>query len=207
MVESPASSAVRLRSRPATEALIVEAGERILLRDGFPGLNVQTLAAEAGCDRKLVYRYFDGVDGVVERIAGRADAALAASLASIPRVETASLRTFARISLLTWLAALRASPLSLRLMAWALVEDSDLLRRLEADRSAILQAWLRERRPRLRTPPEGDTVALNAILLAAVQQLALSASIRPNVGGMALDDAGWARIEAALDVLLIAFPE
>ena len=207
MVESPASSAVRLRSRPATEALIVEAGERILLRDGFPGLNVQTLAAEAGCDRKLVYRYFDGVDGVVERIAGRADAALAASLASIPRVETASLRTFARISLLTWLAALRASPLSLRLMAWALVEDSDLLRRIEADRSAILQAWLRERRPRLRTPPEGDTVALNAILLAAVQQLALSASIRPNVGGMALDDAGWARIEAALDVLLIAFPE
>jgi AcrR family transcriptional regulator len=207
MVESPASSAVRLRSRPATEALIVEAGERILLRDGFPGLNVQTLAAEAGCDRKLVYRYFDGVDGVVERIAGRADAALAASLASIPRVETASLRTFARISLLTWLAALRASPLSLRLMAWALVEDSDLLRRIEADRSAILQAWLRERRPRLRTPPEGDTVALNAVLLAAVQQLALSASIRPNVGGMALDDAGWARIEAALDVLLIAFPE
>jgi AcrR family transcriptional regulator len=207
MVESPASSAVRLRSRPATEALIVEAGERILLRDGFPGLNVQTLAAEAGCDRKLVYRYFDGVDGVVERIAGRADAALAASLASIPRVETASLRTFARISLLTWLAALRASPLSLRLMAWALVEDSDLLRRLEADRSAILQAWLRERRPRLRTPPEGDTVALNAVLLAAVQQLALSASIRPNVGGMALDDAGWARIEVALDVLLIAFPE
>ena len=207
MVESPASSAVRLRSRPATEALIVEAGERILLRDGFPGLNVQTLAAEAGCDRKMVYRYFDGVDGVVERIAGRADAALAASLASIPRVETASLRTFARISLLTWLAALRASPLSLRLMAWALVEDSDLLRRLEADRSAILQAWLRERRPRLRTPPEGDTVALNAVLLAAVQQLALSASIRPNVGGMALDDAGWGRIEAALDVLLIAFPE
>jgi AcrR family transcriptional regulator len=207
MVESPANSAVRLRSRPATEALIVEAGERILLRDGFPGLNVQTLAAEAGCDRKLVYRYFDGVDGVVERIAGRADAALAASLASIPRVETASLRTFARISLLTWLAALRASPLSLRLMAWALVEDSDLLRRLEADRGAILQAWLRERRPRLRTPPDGDTVALNAVLLAAVQQLALSASIRPNVGGMALDDAGWARIEAALDVLLIAFPE
>ena len=43
----------------------VEAGERILLRDGFPGLNVQTLAAEAGCDRKLVYRYFDGADGVL----------------------------------------------------------------------------------------------------------------------------------------------
>ena len=207
MAESPAHTAVRLRSRPATEALIVGAGERLLLRDGFPGLNVQTLAAEAGCDRKLVYRYFDGVDGVVERIASRADAALAASLASIPRVETASLRTFARISLLTWLAALRASPLSLRLMAWALVEDSDLLRRIEADRAAVLQAWLRERRPRLRVPPEGDPTALNAVLMAAVQQLALSGDARGGFGGVPLDPAGWTRIGGALDQLLTAFPD
>lgn len=205
MAESPAPA--RLRDRSATEASIVEAGERILLRDGFPGLNVQTLAAEAGCDRKLVYRYFDGADGVVERIAGRAHAGLAASLASIPRVEAPSLRVFARISLLTWLNALRASPLSLRLMAWALVESSPLLNRIEEDRTAILQAWMRERRPRLRVPPSGDTVALNAVLLAAVQHLVLSGGARPGVGGVALDEAGWARIEGALDALLVAFPD
>ena len=204
MAESPAPA--RPRSRSATESLIVEAGERILLRDGFPGLNVQTLAAEAGCDRKLVYRYFDGVDGVVERIAARADAALAASLASIPHVDSPSLRVFARISLLTWLNALRASPLTLRLMAWALVESSPLLTRIESDRSAVLQAWMRERRPRLRTPPSGDAAALNAVLLAAVQHLALSGGARPGVGGVALDEAGWARIEGALDALLAAFP-
>ena len=80
MAESP----IRMRSRPATEALIVEAGERILLRDGFPGLNVQTLAAEAGCDRKLVYRYFDGADGVVIRIAARAHAELVRTLDATP---------------------------------------------------------------------------------------------------------------------------
>ncbi|HVL42925.1 MAG TPA: TetR/AcrR family transcriptional regulator, partial [Brevundimonas sp.] len=187
MAESPVPAVARLRDRSATEAAIVAAGERILLRDGFPGLNVQTLAAEAGCDRKLVYRYFDGVDGAVDRIAARAHAALAASLASIPLVETASLRTFARISLLTWLAALRASPLSLRLMAWALVEDSDLLRRIEADRAAVLQNWMRERRPRLRVPPAGDLVALNAVLLASVQHLALAAP-RRDFGGVTLDD-------------------
>ena len=132
-------SPIRLRSRPATEALIVEAGERILLRDGFPGLNVQTLAAEAGCDRKLVYRYFDGADGVVARIAARAHA--------------------------------------------------ELVRTLDA------------------TPPAGDAVAINAVLLAAVQHLALSGGARPGVGGVALDEAGWARIEGALDALLAAFPD
>ena len=207
MAESPAPVLGRLRDRASTEALIVEAGERILLRDGFPGLNVQTLAAEAGCDRKLVYRYFDGTDGVIDRIARRAHAALGASLASIPQVETVSLRTFARISLLTWLAALRASPLSLRLMAWALVEDSDLLRRIESERAAVLQTWMRERRPRLRVPPEGDPTALNAVLLAAVQALALSADRRGAVAGLTLDAEGWPRAEAALDRLLVALPD
>jgi AcrR family transcriptional regulator len=203
MVESPS----RLRSRPATEALIVEAGERILLRDGFPGLNVQTLAAEAGCDRKLVYRYFDGADGVVERIAARAHAELVRSLQAAPFGGAESLRAFARESLSAWLGALRASPLTLRLMAWALVEASPRLNRIEADRSAVLQAWMRERRPRLRLPPTGDAVAINAVLLAAVQHLALSGGARPGVGGVALDAAGWARIEAALDALLAAVPE
>ena len=207
MAESPAPVLGRLRDRSATETAIVEAGERILLRDGFPGLNVQTLAAEARCDRKLVYRYFEGVDGVVLRIAARAHAGLVRSLDTVAAGETDSLRAFARISLSAWVAALRASPLTLRLMAWALVEASPLLTRIEAERSALLQAWMRERRPRLRVPPEGDPVALNAVLLAAVQHLALSADARPGVGGVALDDAGWTRIEAALDRLLIAFPD
>ncbi|GAA0645907.1 TetR/AcrR family transcriptional regulator [Brevundimonas lenta] len=196
-----------MRDRSATEAAIVEAGERILLRDGFPGLNVQTLAAEAGCDRKLVYRYFEGADGVVQKLAGRSLAGLVRTLDSVPPAETESMRAFARESLTAWVAALRASPLTLRLMAWALVESSPLLNRIESDRAALLQAWMRERRPRLRTPPQGDPAALNAVLLAAVQHLALSAGARPGVGGVALDDAGWARIEGALDQLLVVFPD
>lgn len=203
-----AESTLRLRDRSATEASIVEAGERILLRDGFPGLNVQTLAAEAGCDRKLVYRYFESADGVVDRIAVRVHAALASKLDATPAPEeTPSLRAFARESLLAWFAALRAVPLTLRLMAWALVEDTDLLRRIEADRSAVLQHWMRERRPRLRVPPEGDVIALNAVLLAAVQQLALAADRRGAFAGVPLDAVGQVRVEAALDRLLEAWPD
>jgi len=204
MAESPAAPA-RLRDRRATEAAIVEAGERILLRDGFPALNVQTLAAEAGCDRKLVYRYFEGADGVVARLAARAAAELVRALDAAPRAETDSLRAFARASLAAWLAALRSSPLTLRLMAWALVEDTPLLRRIEGERAALLQAWMRERRPRLRVPPEGDPAALNAVLMAAVQHLALADGAA--VGGLALDESGWPRVTAALDRLLTAYPD
>src|SRR5690606_38392245 len=129
MAESPVPSPARQRDRRATEAAIVAAGERLLLRDGFPGLNVQTLAAEAGCDRKLVYRYFEGVDGVVARLGARAAAELVRALDAAPAPTGESLRAFARASLAAWLAALRASPLTLRLMAWALVERSPALER------------------------------------------------------------------------------
>jgi AcrR family transcriptional regulator len=207
MAESPAPAVAKLRDRSATEAAIVAAGERILLRDGFPGLNVQTLAAEAGCDRKLVYRYFDGADGVVVRISARAHAELVRALDAVPAAGSDSLRAFARESLSAWLGALRGSPLTLRLMAWALVQTTPLLNRIEVERAAVLQAWMRERRPRLRLPPSGDAVAINAVLLAAVQHLALSGSARTGVGGVVLDEAGWGRIEGALDALLVAFPD
>jgi len=40
-----------------------------------------------------------------------------------------------------------------------------------------------------------------------VQQLALSEQAGRPVGGLALDAAAWPRIEAALDALLVAFPD
>lgn len=194
-------SSPRPRHRAATEAAIVAAAERLLLAHGWTGLNVQTLAAEAGVDRKLVYRYFDGIEGVVARVAAGRDRALGEALAAEPPSTATSYRAFARETLTAWLRALRSDPLTLRLMAWETTRDSPLLRRMETARSGVLQAWVRARRPLLRAPPTGDLVALNAILLAAVQHLALAAQARGGFGGVTLDAAGWARIEAAIDAL------
>ncbi len=199
-------SPVRLRDRPATEAAIVDAAERLLLEHGWTGLNVQTLAAEAGVDRKLIYRYFEGVEGVVERVAARMDLWLERTLAAEAASSAVTYRQFARETLTAWLRALRANPLILRLLAWELTEDTPLLRRTEAARAAVVQTWMRARRPRLRVPPGGDLVALNAVLLASVQHLALAAP-RGDFGGVALDDAGWARIEAAVETLTGVWPD
>jgi hypothetical protein len=106
-----------------------------------------------------------------------------------------------------YLAALRDNPVQLRLLAWELTQDTPLLRRLEGRRSEVLQAWVRERRPRLRQSPQGDMPALNIVLLAAVQYLALAGARREAFGGVALDAAGWARVEGALDTLLDAYPD
>lgn len=196
----------RLRDRPATEAAIVSAAERLLLAEGWVGLNVNTLAAEAGVDRKLIYRYFEGVEGVVERLAGRLDLWLGETLAAQPPTRATSYRLFAREMLLAYLGALRSSPLILRLVAWELSQDTPLLRRLEAARSAVLQRWTASRRPDIPMPTGVDVVALNVVFLAAVQHLALAAATRDRFAGVTLDDDGWLRIEAAIDRLLEAYP-
>ena len=78
---------------------------------------------------------------------------------------------------------------------------------MEAARSAVIQDWVRSRRPRLRLPPEGDVFALNVVMLAAVQHLALIGASRGRFAGLELDAAGWARIEAAIDQLTAAWPD
>jgi hypothetical protein len=52
-----------------------------------------------------------------------------------------------------------------------------------------------------------DVVALNVVFLAAVQHLALAALTRDRFAGVSLDDAGWERVQAALDRLLLAYPD
>jgi AcrR family transcriptional regulator len=206
-LREPSDSAKsRPRDRAATEAAIVAAAEQLLLRDGWSGLNVNTLAAQAGVDRKLIYRYFEGVEGVVERLAGRLDLWLGETLAAQPPIEVTSYRDFAREMLTGYLRALRHSPLILRLVAWELSEDTPLLRRLETARSAVLQRWTASRRPNLPLPEGVDVVALNVVFLAAVQHLALAGTTRDRFAGVTLDDKGWARIEAAIDRMLLAYP-
>ena len=200
-------SPIKLRDRPATEAGIVAAAERLLLAEGWTGLNVQTLAAEAGVDRKLIYRYFEGVEGVVERLAVRLDLWLGQTLAAEPPSAATSYRQFARETLTAYLRALRANPLILRLLAWELAQDTPLLRKMELARAGVMQAWVRDRRPLLKAPPTGDIVALNVVLLGAVQHLALAAAVRGVFAGVTLDDAGWQRIEAAIDTLTRVWPD
>ena len=204
---STAPATPRPRDRSGTETAIVEAARRLLLRDGWTALNVQALAAEAAVDRKLIYRYFTDLDGVVERLAGRADIWLGQALAERPPFTASTYRDFMRESVLAYLHVLRTQPLVLRMLAWEIAQDAPLLRRLEAARSRVMQDWMAARRPQIALPAEGDTVALNVIVLAAVQHLALAADARGRFAGVELDDQGWARIEAAIDRLMQVWPD
>ncbi len=198
---SRAEAAPVVRDRPATERSIIEAAARLLADKGFSALNVQAVAEAAGVDRKLVYRYFGGIEGVVERLGADVHWTLGEAEDATP---AGSYGEAAAALVLAYGRALSADPRLRGLVAWETVEDTPMLRALDAGRSSAMQAWAAARLAGVPRPAGIDVPALNAVLIAGIQMLALRREQQRPFAGVALDDAGWARIEAALTAMAVA---
>lgn len=59
-----------MRDVEQTKSRILDAAREILAREGFAGLGVNALAAEAGVGKPLIYRYFGNMAGVAAALAG-----------------------------------------------------------------------------------------------------------------------------------------
>ncbi len=105
------------RNRVLTEDRIVQAAMRMVSQQGFADFGINHLAAHAAVDKVLIYRYFGGVDGVLEGVATGAE--LLPEPASLP---DGTLSGFIA-NLNHWL---RLHPLSVQLSLWAGVVDNPL---------------------------------------------------------------------------------
>ncbi|WP_183899721.1 TetR/AcrR family transcriptional regulator [Rhizobium metallidurans] len=190
----------RVRDRGATEKAILDAAKALLAEEGFQNFGINAVARKAGCDKQLIYRYYGGLNGLVD--------AIGADLGTwvkdrIPE-DTGGmfLLTYGdlmeRLSLL-FLQALRDDPLMRRIVAWEVSENTEQVRRLSEARSKALATWLERMRGSLAPPKGVDAIAVNAILIAAIQHIVLSASAGGQCAGLSLKAAkDWEKAEAAL---------
>jgi AcrR family transcriptional regulator len=189
-----------VRNRAATEAAILNAAKRLLAEEGFQGFGINAIARHAGCDKQLIYRYYGGLDGLVE--------AIGADLGSWVRDRIPEdtggmfLLTYGDLMerlVILFLDALRDDPLMRRIVAWEVSENTEQVRRLSEARSKALAVWIERMRGSL-TPPKGvDAAAVNAMLFSAVQHLVLAASISGQCAGLALKTPkDWEKAAAAL---------
>jgi AcrR family transcriptional regulator len=182
-----------IRNRASTARKILEAAKSLLAEHGFQSFGINAVARRAGCDKQLIYRYYGGLDGLVE--------AIGADLGNwvkdrIPD-DTGGMFMLTygdlmeRLSLM-FLQALRADPLMRRIVAWEVSEETEQVKKLSEARSKALAGWIDRMRGSL-TPPKGvDAVAVNAIIFAAIQHLVLSAAIGGQCAGLPLrHDKDW----------------
>jgi AcrR family transcriptional regulator len=195
----------RKRDRGATEERVLDAAAELLARDGAGALGVNALAKEAGCDKQLIYRYFGGLDGVMEALGERVAERLAQALdlhrpagGSAVEVNAALARGL--------IAAYRADPLLARLKAAEWSSPGGAFAGFAKARGKVLSAWAAAWRSRSETAPEDrDTAALTALVVGAIEAAALSAAATGSMAGVPLKtDAEWDRIEAAVVQLVVA---
>jgi AcrR family transcriptional regulator len=192
-----------LRDRAATERRIFTSARSLLAEEGFQHFGVNAIARRAGCDKQLIYRYFGGLDGLID--------AIGADLAGW--VETHVPENQGGRFMLTYgdlmerlvelyAGALRRDPLVRRILAWEISETSPHIRRMAEARAKGLNAWIERMRGSLAPPKGVDAPAINAAVFAAVQQLVLSAEGTGSFAGLPLKtDKDWGRAVAAVSRL------
>jgi len=183
--------------REKTRQRILKALETLLLEKGFPAVGINAIARQAGCDKVLIYRYFDGLDGLLQSFAEQAD--LWWSVAEIWPDDSADvdLPEFLHRLLQQHIEAIRQRPLTQEVMAWEMSEYNNLTRALarrRADQGVLLVKRVRQQYDQ----PSIDLGGILGILGAAVNYLVMRTRHVP----LEHVEAEWWRLDQAISSLL-----
>jgi AcrR family transcriptional regulator len=198
--EETVTVSVPPRDRNATTVRILKAASELLAEGGFQNFGVNAVARRAGCDKQLIYRYFGGMDGLVDAIgvelAGWVEQRMPENGGG------GFLLTYGDLVerlLLLFMEALRDDPLMKKIIAWEISENSPQVRRLSEARGKALAFWIEKVRGRMQPPKGVDPAALNALLIGSVQHIVLAGEAAGRFAGIELGTAkDWDRVAQSI---------
>ncbi|MDD3312738.1 TetR/AcrR family transcriptional regulator [Pseudodesulfovibrio sp.] len=196
---------VPIRNKELTKERLVKAVGKVLADVGFKRLGVNLVAREADVDKKLIYRYFGGLEGLVAAYGRTVEFwPSAEELLGEDRERIRKMAPHALMSLFfkRHFKAILARPNTLEILAWEAMEKNHLTQALEQVRvkSALEFFELMEQDP----PEEVDLTALVLLMHGAMTFLAVRSRIHRSLGGVDLQsESGWQRIERTLDQIML----
>ena len=191
---------IKRRNRLATMERILKATQTIMASRGVDKTGINAIAEEAGANKVLLYRYFGGLNGLIEAYVQRGFFLTLIGerrLESIPPLSTDApqVKQCEQV-LLAVLTELRQRPASRQLLRWEADNgQTELARRLHTLRVEAFTAIA----DRIAPAACEDRMAIITWLWAALVQVVLSAEVGTSLlvlpeGGVAV----WARMERAL---------
>lgn len=188
------------KSRALTEQKILDAVETLLLEQGFPSVGINAIARQAGCDKVLIYRYFGGMDGLLQRFAEGhdlwwdVDEIISENMDEITEL---SLPQFLDRLLKRHILALQQRPLTQEIMAWEMSASNALTEALHRIRTE--QGMLLVKKVRLHfNQPNIDLGGILGIFGAAINYLV----IRTRHSHLEHEKEEWWRLEQTISSLL-----
>ena len=200
----------RPRDRKATEQALVDACERIFLREGADGIGVNKVVKEAGVGKDLIYRYFGGLPGLIkkwfelrdiwptyEELIGGDEEAFRA----LPFKEKVV------VIHVNYLRSLRARPIVMEILASEMLTPTDITAALE-HRSDQLARSVTLMFEGMTDAQRYQVADVSLALYATSNYIAMRALKSPKFYGMDLrDDAAWDKIEQILRDLIDRYLE
>lgn len=192
--------------REKTEKAILEALEAQLIEGGMQSVGVNAIAKRAGVSKELIYRYFDGLPGLMSAWMMGRD--YWSSKAGVLRDDdTSNLTPSALISgmLREQEAVLARDQAVAAVRRWELIERTEIGDRLRSRREREARTFI-DRLDGLTD--HADVPAFVGVLLAGILYLSLRAKTEDVFLGVPLrSEDGWSRIWSAVDLMLTALPE
>jgi AcrR family transcriptional regulator len=187
-------------SRIETEQRFVDAVGEVLARDGFTGIGVNAVCAAAGANKALLYRYFGGLDGLLQAYAGHGDFWPSIDEVTGPAEAFAELSPAERIQhfVPAYVGALQARPNTLAILAWETVARNALTAHLEAVREDWSVALGQRMSAGQSDEPPVDLPAIGAIVAGTTHYLLLRRRHIRTFGGLDLqsdtDQQRWVQM-------------
>jgi AcrR family transcriptional regulator len=190
------------RDRKRTEETILAAACTLIAEEGFQGLGINAVARAAGCDKKLIYRYYEGMDGLVEAVGTTFGNDIRRKIGpsdSVPETYADAVRAL----LLAYLELFRNDRLFQKVTLWEMAESGPLVGRFSRARGNVLQHWVTHWRGSHSAPAGADAPLINALLIGGIQQLVLSAGSAGRFAGLdLLTEADWQRVTTGLAAII-----
>ncbi|MCZ4243528.1 TetR/AcrR family transcriptional regulator [Pedobacter punctiformis] len=167
-----------LRNKDRTKKKLIDSVGSILKKEGFAGLNISKIAAKANLDRKLIYDYFGGVEGLIKEYLNTKDYWKISSNDVEDIIENGKLdfgKEFSKSFLEKQFDDLMENAEMRRIITWELSENSKPLKELVLNREQLGERILSQVTDEYFKDKDKNFRAIEAILVSSVYFLTLQA--------------------------------
>lgn len=198
------TAASTARSKEKSKQRFLDAVGKILKTKGYAALKVNDIAATAGLDKKLIYKYFGGTDQLLDEYISSQDFWSNVKGEKVPQTITDGGKDFLTDMFLEQFDYVYTNKEFQKVLLWRLSQQRNSLKKLAEDQEANGELILQNiTDPHFKEKSE-DYRAIAAILVAGIYYLNLSTTYNGNIFcGLDLkSDHGREKIKKAISFLV-----
>ncbi len=191
------------RNRAETIQRIVEALEEVIAEHGLQGVGVNRVAEKAQVSKVLIYRYFGGMEGLMDHYVRMGKLFPILSPAVLDQIRPLHESDVAQVwyrQVIQTYRQFRTFKAAREILKASVVENSPIAARTAAAQDEEMTRLVGQ----LAFVQGADTQAISAVMLGAMNYLTLMAqNDRPMISIDLRSEEGWRRIEGAVKTIYI----